>query len=90
VARATAPRRFGDAESIRVGEQVPFVGDDPLSTREREVTRLLVIGFRNVEVATRLGISIFTVGKHVENIYRKLGVHSRHELAGYALRLGIV
>ena len=51
-----------------------------LSAREREVTRLLVRGLSNEEVARTLHITRYTVKDHVKAIYAKLGVATRHEL----------
>jgi len=53
-----------------------------LSDREVEVLRLLSRGKTNREIATTLVIAPKTVGRHVENIYAKLGVSTR---AGAAL-----
>lgn len=48
-----------------------------ISEREREVLHHLASGLSNKEIARSLGISPSTVGTHVENIYRKLGVGNR-------------
>ena len=50
-----------------------------LSGREREVLHLLTEGDENKMMAKSLGITINTVEKHLENIYKKLGVTSRSE-----------
>jgi DNA-binding NarL/FixJ family response regulator len=50
-----------------------------LSHREREVLLKLMQGVENKALATSLGISINTVEKHLENIYKKLEVTSRAE-----------
>lgn len=49
---------------------------DKLSPREIEVLDLLAKGLAYKEAAAQLGISYSTVHRHVENIYRKLHVHS--------------
>jgi len=51
--------------------------DEPLTSREQEVLRLLVDGASNQEIATQLVISLATVKKHVSNVLGKLGVESR-------------
>jgi DNA-binding CsgD family transcriptional regulator len=66
------------------------VSDDLLTAREREIVRQVAFGLHNTEVAARLTISPGTVRKHLEHVFRKLGVRRRTELAGFALRLGIV
>lgn len=48
-----------------------------LSAREREVLSLVAAGARNRQVAASLGISEFTVKRHMQNILQKLGVASR-------------
>jgi len=48
-----------------------------LSPREQEVLALVGDGRQNTEIAARLGISVFTVKRHVHNILRKLDVPSR-------------
>lgn len=48
-----------------------------LTPREVEVLELLAKGFSYKEVAADLNISYSTVQRHIENIYRKLHVHSR-------------
>ena len=47
--------------------------------------RLIARGGSNREVAARLFISPKTVGRHVENLYRKIGVSSRAAAALFAL-----
>jgi DNA-binding CsgD family transcriptional regulator len=51
-----------------------------LTPREREVTRLVVSGSSNREVAATLSIALTTVQDHLKKIFAKLGVGSRHEL----------
>lgn len=48
-----------------------------LSERERQVLRLLAEGLNNKDIASRLGITIKTLDKHLEKIYQKLAVTSR-------------
>lgn len=56
-----------------------------LSTREREIVGLIAQGFKNKEMAERLFISEQTVKNHLHNIFDKLGVSDRLELALYAI-----
>lgn len=49
----------------------------PLTPREMEVMALLRTGATTARMATELGISRTTVRNHVQNIFQKLGVHSR-------------
>lgn len=66
-----------------VCELVPAEGDEPphLTERELEIARLVVSGLSNPQIAERLGIRPRTVGSHLENVYRRLGIGSRAELA---------
>jgi DNA-binding CsgD family transcriptional regulator len=48
-----------------------------LTTTERRVLQLVATGRSNSEIAADLFVSVATVRKHLENAYRKLGVHSR-------------
>jgi HD-GYP domain-containing protein (c-di-GMP phosphodiesterase class II)/DNA-binding CsgD family transcriptional regulator len=56
-----------------------------LTDREVEVLRLIARGRSNREVAERLFISPKTVGRHVENVYAKIGVRSRAAAAVFAM-----
>jgi DNA-binding NarL/FixJ family response regulator len=52
-------------------------GIPELTTRQRELLDLVADGCTNAQIARRLGIAEGTVRKHLENIYRRLGVSSR-------------
>ena len=56
-----------------------------LSAREREIVGLVCQGFRNKEIAEKMFISEQTVKNHLHNIFDKLGVSDRLELALYAI-----
>jgi DNA-binding NarL/FixJ family response regulator len=74
--------------SIVAGMREPTVTD--LTSREREVTRLVARGLRNAEIASRLHISEQTVKTHLNNVFHKLELRDRVELCLYATRNGIV
>jgi DNA-binding NarL/FixJ family response regulator len=57
-----------------------------LTRREREVLLLLADGLRQDDIAERLFISRKTVGTHVANILRKLGVRSQTQAVAVAFR----
>jgi len=61
----------------------------PLSQREREIVSLVAQGFKNKEIAERMFISEQTVKNHLHNVFDKLGVADRLELALYAIHKGI-
>lgn len=52
----------------------------PLTRREEEVGSLLLQGRDQAAIADHLSISPATVGKHIANMHRKLGVQSQQEL----------
>jgi DNA-binding NarL/FixJ family response regulator len=56
-------------------------GTDLLTPREADVLELLQDGATNAQIAHRLSIGVETVRTHARNIYRKLGISSRRELA---------
>jgi len=61
-----------------------------LTRREREVLRLMTGGANTEAMAERLHISPATVRNHVQNIFGKLGVHSRLEAVACATRRGLL
>jgi pimeloyl-ACP methyl ester carboxylesterase/DNA-binding CsgD family transcriptional regulator len=91
----------GDADSVIAAVakflQIPVPpretrtdGIDELSPREREVLRLVAEGLGDAEIAERLVLSPHTVHRHVANILRKLGLHSRSAAAVAATRAGLI
>lgn len=56
------------------------VSERALSSREREVLALIVMGLTNADIARRLHVAETTVKTHVRRIFSKLGVHSRGEV----------
>jgi DNA-binding CsgD family transcriptional regulator len=56
-----------------------------LSQRETEVLGWLMQGKNNKAIATHMDVSASTIRKHLENIYRKLGVQNRTEAVSAAL-----
>lgn len=56
-------------------------GGSRLTDREIEVARYVAEGLRNKEIAARASISEGTVKMHLHNIYEKIGIGSRTELA---------
>ena len=62
-------------------------GPQNLTPREQAVGRLVASGLTNPEIAERLFLSVKTVEYHLGNVFAKLGVRNRAELAG---RLGSV
>jgi ATP/maltotriose-dependent transcriptional regulator MalT len=63
---------------------------EPLSTREREVLRLLANGMDNAQIASALAVAVSTVKAHTNHIFGKLGVHSRLEAVLRAQELDLL
>ena len=63
---------------------------DRLTSREREVVKLLCEGMSNKEVAYSVGISTRTVESHRNNVMRKLNLEAFSQLIRYAIRQGVV
>jgi DNA-binding NarL/FixJ family response regulator len=63
---------------------------DQLTSREKDVLRLIARGFAYKQVARKLEISIKTVETHVSSVLRKLQLSNRHELARWASKRRIV
>jgi DNA-binding NarL/FixJ family response regulator len=57
---------------------------DQLTTREREVLRLIARGYTYREIARELYISVKTVESHVSSVLRKLQLSTRHQLTRWA------
>jgi DNA-binding CsgD family transcriptional regulator len=67
------------SEAARIGGRVPVGGE--LTEVERRIAELVAAGYSNAEVAQTLVVSRKTVEWNLSNVYRKLGVRSRTELA---------
>jgi DNA-binding NarL/FixJ family response regulator len=86
---ATRSRSDLDEPVAAAVPEAPKDGLD-LTTREREVLRLIANGRSNRQIAESLFITEGTAGTHVSNILGKLGVRGRTEAAALAHRLGFV
>jgi predicted ATPase/DNA-binding CsgD family transcriptional regulator/transcriptional regulator with XRE-family HTH domain len=75
--------------SARAGTPPRRLPGDPLTSREREVVRLVARGSTNREIAAALLISPGTARTHVEHVLAKLGVRSRVEIAAWASARGL-
>lgn len=63
---------------------------DELTSREREVLRLLALGHTNQEIAERLIVSVRTVESHRAHVMTKLRVTTRAGLVRTALDAGLL
>ena len=71
--------------AFSTAERASRGGKSLVSDREKQIVHLIVQGFRNKEIGVRLSISEQTVKNHLHNIFDKLGVSDRLELALYAI-----
>jgi DNA-binding NarL/FixJ family response regulator len=63
---------------------------DTLTSREREILKLISEGYKNKGIADYLCISLKTVEKHRANLMKKLDLHNAAELTAYAMKKGLV
>ena len=73
-----------------LGRSRPFATNESVTERELEVLRLLAVGQSNPEIAHTLYVEVNTVKTHVKNLYGKLGVHSRVQVAKHARERGLL
>ncbi|MGW6528707.1 response regulator [Streptomyces venezuelae] len=90
--RAAAEGRtvLSPAVASRLVSRVRAPGNEPLSTREREVLALVARGTSNRGIAAELFISEATVKTHLTHIYGKLGVKDRAAAVATAYDRGIL
>lgn len=62
----------------------------PLTPRETEVLRLIAAGRTSKEISDELSLSVRTVGRHITNIYDKIGARGRADATSFALRTGLL
>jgi DNA-binding CsgD family transcriptional regulator len=91
--RSDGLARPASAMTRRAGELAASCGDvrtpglsfgtasERLTRREREVAAMAVAGASSRDIAAKLVLSVRTVDNHLQNVYSKLGVTSRDELA---------
>ncbi len=77
--RAKSGEADGIADSLR-----------GLTEREAEVFTLVAEGLSNSEIASRLVVSIKTVGSHRFSMMKKLGLHDSTEIVKYAIQTGLI
>ena len=64
--------------------------EDDLTERERQILRLIALGYTNQEIAGQLFLSVRTVEAHRRHILDKLRLTTRADLVRYALEHRIV
>lgn len=87
-ARVTFEALGASADLVRAADQARVgagrTDASGLTERERQVVRLVAAGKTNRDIAVDLVISEHTVGRHLQNIFRKLQVSSRAAATAYA------
>jgi two-component system, NarL family, response regulator NreC len=89
-AAGQAGPRLVRAVQMAVAEPERRRQDDGLTSRERDVVRLVGLGHTNREIADRLVLSVRTVESHRARILRRLGLKTRAELVRWALERGLL
>lgn len=72
-------------DSIRLQQR-----ESRMSVREREILSLIAAGVSPTDVGRRLGISVFTVRRHIANLSAKLGLRGTAALVRYAVENDLV
>ena len=68
----------------------PQTSYDRLTSREREILKLLAEGLTVKEIAVRLNLSVKTVEVHKHNLMKKIDVHDKTELIKYAIQKKLI
>jgi two-component system response regulator NreC len=77
-------------EEDRETEDANRAGYDLLSNREKQVLKLVVLGYTNRQIANKLFISVKTAETYRARMQEKLEIKSRAALVRYALRMGLL
>ena len=64
--------------------------EQPLSNREKEVLKLVAMGYTNKQIANKLLLSIKTIESHKARIKEKLNLNHRSDLVKYAISKGLL
>jgi DNA-binding NarL/FixJ family response regulator len=68
----------------------PAAHPDLLTSREVEVLTLIATGISNQEIAEQLVVSVRTVERHINSLYRKIDARGRADAVAYAARRGLL
>ena len=88
-----AQQTFGELGAVPALREVErlssTLGPDGLTGREVEVLRLAAEGLSNQQIAATMFLSDRTIGRHLSNIFAKIGVATRTAAAAYAYEHGL-
>lgn len=79
--------RFVEEEKFRQEHNKEFTS---LTKRECQILELVIQGFNNLEISTRLSISRLTVEQHRKNFNKKLHINNIADVYRYAMAFNIV
>ena len=71
---------------VKTGTYNPTQQEKAMTPRQNDITRLVVQGYTNQEIADALGVSLYTVKNHKKALFKKINVRNSIELANYASR----
>lgn len=83
-------RRLLHRMEHRVQEKTHRGSRERLSDREKEILKLVALGYTSAEIGKRLIISSQTVNTHIRNIYHKLQVKNRAQAVSSAAEMGLL
>ena len=87
---ATMSRLLARQREARQSEAARERLAEELTSREREVLRMMASGFDNYDIAEKLGIGYGTVRSHVRGVLEKLGARSRLQAVAMARETGLI
>ena len=83
---ARAIREFVLGTPSTRAESAPPAKSAALTPREAEILVLIARGLSSSEISRELSLSVRTVGRHITNMYGKIGARTRADAAAYAIR----
>lgn len=82
------PLRNGHAPDVHAADLATLKSLNELTPREREVARLMALGFTNQQIASQLVVTRGTTANHVAHILAKLGLTNRTQVAAHVVAAG--
>ena len=83
-------RRLLHRNEQKAVERGPRSSRERLSEREREILKMVALGYTSTEIGNRLVISCQTVNTHIRNIYHKVQVKNRAQAVSWAADRGLL